>query len=324
MKPKLSIIISNRNDIVLFNMTLNSILETLKSTNYKCEVIVVDNSTDEYFKLINEAFPSFIAHSGIKFFREPKPCFTNARMRAARESSGKYLFCIDSHVLIGNNTLNRSIEFMDKAPKQIGFGHPPMRWSKDGPGQLRQAMDLAKDDGSLYAKVLHIGKFKKDRKIFWGFMPWICKREWYLNKLKGYGSHSDHMISWGGAELLQQIKSWMLGYENWYIHTDPVIHVGPFDRAVYATGQAVRHPYKQSGKYPEGFGVILALMVLAGEKEGYTQAKKAKARIQRLHKVNVDRLWPTAVKLGKAEHEWLMKNKKYSLNDLIKLKPWEN
>ena len=319
---KLSIIIGNRNDIVMFNVTLNNILESLKSTNYDCEVVVVENSNEECHKLINQTFPAFIAHSGIRFLRQEEPCFTEARMKAAREAKGEYLFCIDSHVLIGNNTLNKSIEFMESnKSKSIGFGHPPMRWSKDGVGQLRQAMGMAKD-GTLYARVLHIGKSKNDCKIFWGFMPWICKREWYLNTLKGYGSHAKHRLSWGGAELLQQLKSWMLGYENWYIHTDPVIHIGPFNRAVYATGQAVRHPYKDSGNYPEGFGVLLALMVLAGEEEGYRQAKMAKVRLRRLHKINVDELWPKAVELGKEEHMWLMKNKKISFTELLNQQPW--
>jgi len=178
-------------------------------------------------------------------------------------------------------------------------------------------------DGTLYARTLKVGSIKEDSKMFWGFMPWICRREWYLGKLKGYGSHAKHMLSWGGAEMLQQIKSWMLGYENWYIHTDPVIHIGPFNRAVYNTGQAVCHPYNNSGKFPKGFGILVALMVLAGKEEGYKQAKLAKQRLRKLHKVNVDKWWEKAADLGKEEHKWLMENKKYDFLELLNKKPWE-
>jgi len=317
---KLSIIISNRNDIVLLNVTLNSLLEAIKSVNYECEIVVVDNSDESIWALINRTFPAFLAHSGIRFFHESDFCFTKARMIAARESAGEFIFCIDSHVLIGNRTLGRSIEFMHDHP-DIGFGHPPMRWAKDGPGQLRQEMHPTKE-GSPYARLLNTGTLDHDKKIFWKFMPWICRREWYLDTLQGYGSHAEHSISWGGAELLQQIKGWMLGYENWYIHTDPVIHIGPYNREVYKTGQTVRRTYESSGNFPVGFGILLALYILAGEEEGLRQVRLAKKRLKIIHKLDIEHFWPKAIELGKAEHEWLAERQKYSFPELMKNRPW--
>jgi len=319
---KLSVIISNRNDIVLLNITLNSVLEAFKLIDCKSEIVVVDNSDKEMFELIKDTFPAFIKHNKIKLIHKDNVSFTKARMDAARAAKGEYLFCIDSHMLLGCNTLRRSIEFMDSnKDKPIGFGHPPMRWAKNGPLNIKQSVSITAR-GSIYAK--WAGKdFNKDSKMFWKPMPWICDREWYLNKLKGYGSHAEYSISWGGAELLQQIKSWILGYENWYIHTDPAIHIGPYSKAIYNTGQTKRRAYVGSGNYPEGFGVILALMVLGGEKEGYKQVKLAQARLRKIHNIRVEKWWPKAVELGKAEHEWLMSNRKYNLNGLLKELPWK-
>ena len=242
-------------------------------------------------------------------------------MIAAEKACGEYLFCVDSHVLIGNSTLERSIEFMDSHPN-IGFGHPPMRWAKDGPQALRQAIVAA--PGQTFYKMWNSRRINKDRTIFWSFMPWICNREWYLNTLRGYGSHATHHVSWGGAEMLQQIKSWMLGYPNWYIKSNPVIHIGPYNSNLYKAGVEKRKPYKSSGEFPVGFGVILAMYVLGGEQLGYKYAKMAGQRIRKMHKIKVDDWWEKAIELGKAEHEWLMENKKYSLRELLDNHPWNN
>lgn len=319
---KLSVIIANRNDIVMLNVTLNSVIEAMKDLEFESEIVLVDNSDPGIYELMPIAYPmGFIKKYNLKVHRLEQPSFTAARMMAAEKAKGEYIFCVDSHVLFGRNTLRDSVDFMDrhKDHMNLGFGHPPIRWAHQGPAAIKHTLGIA-DNGTPWGQ--WGPGITKEQKIFWKFMPWICRRDWYLNTLKGYGSHSTHSISWGGAELLQQIKSWMLGYEQWGIITDPIIHIGPYTPAVVKTGQYKYRTYSASGNGPHGLGVLLAFYVLGGPVEGLMHAKRCEERILNRHKIKVDDWWPKAMEYGKAEHEWLYANKKYGYLELLETKPW--
>ena len=254
--------------------------------------------------------------------RQEDPCFTSARMRAAEEAKGEYIFCVDSHVLFGYDTLRYSVDFMDrhKDDPKLGFGHPPIRWAHQGPAGIKHTLkisDIGLPNGGWDCS------YGTERKMFWKFMPWICRRDWYLNDLRGYGSHSDHMISWGGAELLQQVKSLMLGYENWALPTDPVIHIGPYTPAVVKTRQYKYRTYARNGNKPHGFGVLLGYMVIAGPDEGYKLAKAGEEAFTNRHHIKVDDYWAEVVRLGMDEYVWLKERQKYSYQELIEKKPWD-
>ncbi len=320
---KLSIIISNRNDVVMLNVTLNCAIEALKSIDYDGEIVVCDNSDPKFKELLGIACPvGFIKKHNVRIIHQEKPCFTSARMAAAHAAKGEYLFCVDSHVLFGHSTLRDSLDFMErhKDNTHLGFGHPPIRWAHQGPAAVKHTLKVGPTglpNGGWDCAYL------TERKMYWKFMPWICRRDWYLNTLKGYGSHSDHMISWGGAELLQQVKSLMLGYENWAIPTDPIAHIGPYTPAVIKTGQYKYRTYAANGNKPHGFGVLLAYAALGGPEDGYAHAKLGEKQFTNRHKIKVDDYWKEAIRLGMAEHEWLMKNKKYDYLELLTTKPWE-
>jgi len=324
LKPKLSIVISNRNDIVMLNVTLNDAIEAMKGLDCESEIILVDNSDKKFYELMPIAYPvGFIKKHHLKVFRLERPSFTAARMMAAEKASGEYIFCVDSHVLFGHNTLRDSIAFMDsmKHNPQMGFGHPPVRWAHQGDAAVKHTLQYS-DLGTPWGQ--WGPSITRNQKIFWKFMPWIANREWYLNVLKGYGSHAKHFISWGGAEMLQQIKSWMLGYEQWGIMTDPIIHIGPYTPEVVKTGQYKYRTYSDSGTGPHGLGVLIAFYVLGGPVDGLKHAKLSEQRILNRHHIAVNDYWPTAMKYGKEEHEWLMANKKYGYLELLEKKPWND
>jgi len=319
---KLSIIISNRNDIVVFNITINNAIEMLKTVDFDGEIVVVDNSDQKIYELMHVAVPiGFTKKCNVRMFRQDYPCFTSARMTAAKEARGEYIFCVDSHVLFGARTLRDSVDFMErhKEDKNLGFGHPPIRWAHQGPAGIRHTLRVSPD--GLPNGGWDRG-FSHECKMFWKFMPWICRRDWYLNTLNGYGAHAENGLSWGGAEMLQQVKSLMLGYENWAIITDPVIHIGPYTPEVVKTGQYKYRTYTANGNYPHGFGVLVAYYVLGGEEAGYKHAKIGEKAFTNRHHINVDDYWNKVREVSKLEHEWLNERKKYDYLELLEKKPW--
>jgi hypothetical protein len=297
-------------------------IESFKSLPFDCECIVCDNSDKKFFELIHLACPvGFTRKHNVRIIRQEEPCFTSARMRAAEVAKGDYIFCVDSHVLFGNRTLADSVDFMDRHidNKMLGFGHPPIRWAHQGPAGIKHTLKVS-DKGlpnggwdTAYAK---------EQKMFWKFMPWICRRDWYLDTLKGYGTHSTYGLSWGGAEALQQVKALMLGYENWAIPTDPIIHIGPYTPAVIETGQYKYRVYAANGNKPHGFGVLVAYAVLGGPTDGYKHAKIGEEAFTNRHKIKVDDYWPDVVKMSTPEYEWLQANQKYGYLELLETKPW--
>lgn len=314
---KLSVIISSRNELVMLNITLNSILESFKALDYNCEVVLCDNSDPEYYKLLPSVIPTtWIKRGLVKVLRQEKPCFTSARMTAAKEAKGEYIFCVDSHVLFGLRTLVDSVAFMDrrKGDELLAFGHPPIRWAHQGDPAIKHSVKVSPE--GLPNGGWGIG-YRTEAPMFWKFMPWICRREWYLNVLKGYGTHSDKMLSWGGAEMIQQMKALMMGYTNYAIITDPVIHIGPYTPEIVKLGNYKYRTYTANGNQPHGFGVILGFYILGGDDLGYKHAKIAEKQILNRHSIKVDDFWPKAVEMGKPEREWLAQRTKISYSDVL-------
>lgn len=320
---KLSVIIANRNDLVMLNVTLNSVIEALKRVDAPTEIVLADNSDKKMWDLMpNVIAAGWKRSKKLKVHHLPEPGFTAARHLAAEKATGEYIFCIDSHVLIGNKTFTDSLDFMERHKDQenLGFGHPPVRWAHQGPAATRWTLGYA-DNGTPWGN--WADGIRQEQKIFWKFMPWICRREWYLNTLRGYGTHAWKSMSWGGAELLQQIKSWMLGYEQWGILTDPVIHIGPYTPDVIKTGQYKYRTYGKSGFGPHGLGVLVAFYVLGGT-EGFRHAMRCNERIKGRHHFSVEDRWEQAMELGQEEHAWLSAHKKWGYLELLeKVKPWE-
>lgn len=319
---KLSIIISNRNDIVMLNVTLNNCIEMMKSLGCESEIVICDNSDKSFYELMPIAYPAGWLKKGlVKVIRQENPCFTSARHRAAEAASGDYIFCIDSHVLIGYNTLRDSVDFMDrnKDNDRLGFGHPPIRWAHQGPAAVKHTLKIS-------PKGLPNGgwdcAFTSEQQMYWKFMPWICRREWFLNTLKGYGTHAEAMLSWGGAEQLMQVKSLMMGYENWAIITDPVIHIGPYTPAVVKTGQYKYRTYGANGNKPHGFGVLVAYYVTGGPDAGYKHAKIGEEAFVKRHIIKVDDYWGAVETISRPEYEWLQSRKHYDYLELLETKPW--
>jgi len=143
---KLSIIISNRNDIVMLNVTLNNAIEMLQSIDYDGEIVICDNSDPKFYELIHIACPvGWIKKKNVRIIRQEEPCFKSARMRAAEAAKGEYLLCVDSHVLFGYRTIKDAVDFMERHEdnESLGFGHLPIRWAHQGPAAIKHTLKIS-------------------------------------------------------------------------------------------------------------------------------------------------------------------------------------
>jgi hypothetical protein len=306
----------------MLNVTLNNAIEMLKTIDMDGEIVICDNSDPKFYELMPIAYPTgWLKNGWVKVIRQEEPGFTTARHAAAEAAQGEYIFCVDSHVLFGLNTLRDSIDFMErhKDDEKLGFGHPPIRWAHQGPAAVKHTLKIS-DKG------LPNGgwdcAYSKERRMFWKFMPWICRREWFLNTLRGYGTHATERLSWGGAEQLMQVKSLMLGYENWAIPTDPVAHIGPYTPDVIKTGQYKYRTYGAHGNKPHGFGVLVSYAVHGGPVVGKAHAQLGMRQFVNRHKFKPLERWDEVWEMAKPEYEWLNERKVYGYEQLLREKPW--
>lgn len=331
MSKKLSVIISNRNDTVMLAVTVRSCIEAFQPLGAEnCEVVIVDNSDECIYKLLPSVLPTGYCKEGLlKISHQPFPCLFSARDEAAQIASGQYIACLDSHMLVGHNTFYDLVSFMDrhKSDTTLAFAHAPISWAHHHERAARHDRDMSTCELGDWNK-----HYDHERTITWKGMPWICRRDWYLNDdsgLNGYGALSKHKISWGGGDMHIGIKPWLLGFKNWAVPTRPCIHIGPFpkidlgaDNSSSPAGPDKYRLYNSSGNYPHTFGFLVSCYILGGEpmmrrNESILNHKFGKY-------LDIKKWWPKAIELGQEERDWLLKRQKMSFEQLLHNKPWNS
>jgi hypothetical protein len=150
-------------------------------------------------------------------------------------------------------------------------------------------------------------------------MPWICKKEWYLNELRGYGALSEHHLSWGGGDMHLGVKPWLLGWENWAILSRPLIHIGPFKGLMGEYRQ-----YSKSGETEYFLGFLVSSYVLGGEAMLNRNLPFVYNRFKKFGFKYDDEVISRAKKLGMREYKRIREDRVTTFLDLLKNRPWDS
>ena len=312
---RVSVIISNRNDVEMLGVTVRSCIEELSAVPGGGEVVIVDNSDDEIYEALPSLLPAGYRKGKdpkIRYFRQDYPCLFSARQTAAEKAKGDYIFCVDSHCLIGHNTIVDLVHFMNRNKhKKIGFAHAPVNWLCQWEGASRHDMkEIYGTWGRLYSD---------ERMISWKGMPWMCRRDWFLNTLKGYDSLAKHKIAWGGGDMYLGLKTWILGYENWAVPTRAAIHIGPLPSIARKFWKYRR--YSDSGEGLPGIGFMIALYAIGGD--NLVDTEKFKNFLNDRFSVDTEKYKDHAKKIAQEEREHIERNKVINFNDMWDNPPWK-
>jgi len=314
---KVSVIISNRNDISMLVVTVRSIIEEFKPISSGCEIVIVDNSEQEVYESLRKVIPQgYLKDETVRIYRQDFPCLFTARECAIENSRGKYVICLDSHVLVGRNMIYDLVKFMDNNSdnEKIGFAHAPISWATQHERQARHDRDMVKCELGNWGVA-----YKYEHKMTWKGMPWICRREFFREELNGYGALSEHKLSWGGGDMHIGIKPWLLGYENWAVPTSPCIHLGPFK--VDNKDIAKYRRYSSSGQGTTCIGFLVSCYVLGGEE---MMERNREGLGRRFPHLDIDAHWDLAKRAGENEKRWLDKNRVMSFKELLRTRPWDD
>lgn len=334
---KLSIIISNRNDVSMLAVTVRSCIEALVPLGKgNGEIVIVDNSDQATYSVLKGALPTgYIREGSLQLHYQPFPCLFSARELAAQKATGDYILCLDSHMLVGHNTFVDLVNFMNRhsSDTDLGFAHSPISWAHQHESRAKHDRDMTVGELGGWGNA-----YNHERMITWKGMPWICRRKWFLDRetgLNGYGALAEHHVSWGGGDMHIGVKPWLLGFKNWAVPTRPCIHIGPFPKVDFKNnpnevfvskgsvpGQERYRLYSNSGNFPHAFGFLVSCYVLGGE----PMMQRNKAAIQNRFGrfINIDANWSQAIEIGQNERKWLLSHQKLTFEELLKLKPWDN
>jgi hypothetical protein len=162
--------------------------------------------------------------------------------------------------------------------------------------------------------------YNHERKISWKGMPWMSRRDWFLDKLNGYGALAENKLAWGGGDMHLGLKTWVLGYENWAVPTRPVIHIGPLPTAARKFWKYRK--YQASGDGLPGMGYLVSLFAMGADKLAYDQ--RFVNFISDRHGIKVGESAEFAKGLAEKERQFIDKNKAMTFNDMWDNPPWEN
>ena len=329
MKPRVSIIISNRNDVSMLVVTIRSCIEELKPLG-PGEIIVVDNSDDQFYSLLAKHLPTgYMRDNTLRIYRQNFPCIFTARETAIAEANSDYIICLDSHMLVGKNMILDLVNFMDSHSddETIGFAHAPINWLHQHPSYSRHDRDMSECEIGNWGLA-----YNHERTITWKGMPWICRKDFW-SKINGYGALSQHKLSWGGGDMHIGIKPWMLGFKNWAVPCSPAIHIGPFPKidtnptnpnSVKVATVTARDRYRLwsvSGEGPHSLGFLVSCYVLGGEPMMERNRKQINFRFGEF--IDVNHWWDKAITYGEDEKAWLDANKTMTFEELLEWRPWD-
>ena len=315
----LSIIISNRNDTAMLSVTVNSCIEELRPLGLKnCEIIICDNSDESIYKTLRSYIPiGYLRTHLIKISRQSFPCLFTAREQAIKDSSGTYICCLDSHMIVGRDMFVHLVNFMEKNKDDntLAFAHAPINWAHHHSDYSRHDRDMSKNELGDWGTV-----HSSCRPITWKGMPWICRRSLWSD-IRGYGALAEHKVSWGGGDMHIGIKPWLLGLKNWAVPANAAIHIGPFPSKVKSKDYQYRL-YSASGNFPHTFGFLVSCYVLGGE----SMMKRNEPILTKRFGQYIDtkKWWDKAKEIGKEEKAWLDENKTMTFEQLLETRPWDD
>lgn len=120
--PEVSVVIPVRNGEGVIGACLKSVVESLRRFDRRCEVIVVDNGSEDRTAEIADGYPVMVV-------QEPEPGVSNARNRGIANSRAPIVCFLDADCVVDPDWLRRMVEAFDDPVVGCvggGLGHGPI------------------------------------------------------------------------------------------------------------------------------------------------------------------------------------------------------
>jgi succinoglycan biosynthesis protein ExoM len=134
----ISIIICTYKRPVLLKKCIESVINQI--TNYKYEIIVCDNDSNETARGITENY------SQIQYYVQPLKGLSNARNMAVSKASGEFIIFIDDDEFADTNWISKMIECQKKYNADVIFGKVNYIVPEDYPNYIKNSIYFRRND----------------------------------------------------------------------------------------------------------------------------------------------------------------------------------
>jgi glycosyltransferase involved in cell wall biosynthesis len=308
--PEVSVILATRNELQMLLVTVLSAVEALRGISG--EIVVVDNSEEYLVKSVKAMLSGQIKDGMVKYFRQEKPSSAAAMEMAARQATGKYLFYVDSHCVIGYETIKASLDFYKRhTGEPIAFLHTPIQWAHNSSSAKKMSFRFHRNNMGSWGKMTD-----HELKVTFKGMPHMIPKEVY-HAIGGYGCLAERFVGWGGLIPYLGWKPWLLGYENWAIPQGVAYHFGEYPKC--ARDYVKYRLYSDNGSYPPGQAHGVAAYVIGGEE--FLRQEFEPGKMNRYF-ASIEHAISIAKEIGGKEREWMLTNQKHSVQELLENPPW--
>lgn len=354
MKPKVSVVITARNEYPVILGTMYSYYNELMHYKYPFEIIVVDNlSTDLTPDILEDKFRRWVRNKILKVIRyNDKPANVTVRNIGAQAATGDVVVLSDAHISVKTGTLDLLVKgwqayggLWHSAMHIWGdtsdikcFGYSLKLEEKFWGNLSRKLADEAKaPDGSLRPFNVPMASH----------CALLAGREEYLD----FGGYNEDFEVYGGGEPYLDLKYWLFGSKVWLeprgLFRHAFGHVATW-RKVNADKKANSSVMTRDGRvtrdlkkgdehlhYSRGyswtnenlhFNFLLAAYTIGGYEwlqtiyKNYWEVRKGNPRyIEDLKKIR-----QKVLKVGQKDRERIKRRAVMTLNQLVESEPWKN
>lgn len=342
---KVSVIVRCRNEFPTILGTLHCLYDDLESCGIPCEIIVVDNRSDDYTAdILTDKYRRWVRAGILKVVRYTDKFSTWCAINAGyKEATGDIIVVADAHISVRHGTLK---SICSKAEELGGLWHVPLQmWGDDE----------------------HIKLFGMDPRLverFWGdpcryppegidlTSPWkipmagACLFAVRREEIESFGFYDRAFGPYGGGEPYLCLKWWMFGSS---VNLDPsglVRHAFGTRhswRCVNKERLARNHVYMRDGRitrelkvgdeylsYNAGYSVpnnefyfnfLLAAFLIGGDSWLKLLSQNIGKKFRNTEEL--DQLCLSVSQVGAESRDQIVEKSKLTLDDLLRDPPWK-
>lgn len=329
-RPKVSVVITTRNEHPVLFVSIFTILEELEHWGYPFEFVIVSNcDTDLTPDILEERFRYWISIGRMQVVRfDEKASIDVARNRGAAAATGDVLIFSDAHVSYKIGTLHGMIQCW---LKHGGMWHTRYHsWGRPEGDMLMYAYELTLEQDFWGTQSFYVPSWAKEgTRLFPYTVPMAAYGAVLVGREEFWSVRGFHegFRCYAGGEAYLSMKWWLLGKQAWLQPEGLMRHDNRGTRV--QRGPDGKLMFKRNYGWTNEdvwFNHMLAAYTIGDEAwlERLYQGFRTKCNGVAAWLSNLEKLRDTVIAVGAEDRAWIAERQQLSLDELIAQQPWNS
>jgi glycosyltransferase involved in cell wall biosynthesis len=327
-QPKVSAVITTRNEHPVLFVSIFAILEELEFWGYPFEFVIVSNcDTDLTPEILEHRFRHWIKTGQMQIVRfDEKASIDVARNRGAAVATGDVLLFSDAHVSYKIGTLHGMIQGW---LKHGGMWHSRYQsWGAPLTGDLMYGSELTLEKNFWGRQSFYLPAWAKEGgRIFPYTVPMGAFATLVIGRTEFWSVRGFHegFRCYAGGESYLSLKWWLLGKQIWLQPEGIMRHDNKGTRVQRSADGKLdfRRNYGWTNE-DVWFNHMLSAYTIGGEPwlDLLYQKYRDECKHMAAWLANVEKLHATVLEIGQEDRAWIAERQQMSLDELLMQAPW--